>query len=200
MPQDPQLAWPTPPHQCYADAQAGRASSDCLIAFFDGRKLFGNILRFLAEEEMIEFRPMQGGTVLQVVFDEIKNLRLIRPVALRSRDVKLAEKGAEVVEVSSNQKFTVVFRDGERLSGETKGFVQERHGLYLYLVVAGDEIVRCFIPSSALADFNLGVSLGQMLIAENAATQAQVDAGLELQQELRTQIDEIVADLEGVER
>ena len=110
MPKDQQLVWPTPPHQGYADAQAKRASSDCLIAFFDGRKLFGNILRFLPQEEMIEFRPMQGGKVLQVVFNEIKNLRLIRPVALRSRDVKLTEKGAEVVEVSSNQKFTVEFR------------------------------------------------------------------------------------------
>ncbi|HYN27205.1 MAG TPA: ATPase, T2SS/T4P/T4SS family [Burkholderiales bacterium] len=187
MPQDQELVWPTPPHQGYADAQAKRASSDCLIAFFDGRKLFGNILRFLPEEEVIEFRPMQDGKVLQVPFDEIKNLRLIRPVALRSRDMKLAEKGAEVVEVSSNQKFTVEFRDGERLSGATRGFIQERHGLYLYLVVAGDEVVRCFIPSSALADFTLSAALGQMLVAENAATQAQVEAGLELQQELRTQ-------------
>jgi len=187
MPQEQQLVWPTPPHHDYADAQAARASSDCLIAFFDGRKLFGNILRFLPEEEVVEFRPMQNGKVLQVPFDEIKNLRLIRPVAFRSRDIKPAEKGAEVVEVSSNQKFTVEFRDGERLMGETRGFVNERHGLYLYLAVARDEVVRCFIPSSAHAAFSLGPSLGQMLIAENAATPAQVEAGLELQQEMRTQ-------------
>jgi type II secretory ATPase GspE/PulE/Tfp pilus assembly ATPase PilB-like protein len=179
--------WPTPPHYDYADAQAARASSDCLIAFFDGRKLFGNILRFLAEEEVVEFRPMQNGKVLQVPFDEIKNMRLIRPVAFRPRDIKLAEKGAEVVEVSSNQKFTVEFRDGERLIGETRGFVKERHGLYLYLAVARDEVVRCFIPSSAHAALSLGASLGQMLIADNAATPAQVEAGLELQQEMRTQ-------------
>jgi len=187
MPQEQQLVWPTPPHHDYADAQAARASSDCLIAFFDGRKLFGNILRFLPEEEVVEFRPMQNGKVLQVPFDEIKNLRLIRPVAFRSRDIKPAEKGAEVVEVSSNQKFTVEFRDGERLMGETRGFVNERHGLYLYLAVARDEVVRCFIPSSAHAAFSLGPSLGQMLIAENAATPAQVEAGLDLQQEMRTQ-------------
>ncbi|MEK6211841.1 MAG: GspE/PulE family protein [Pseudomonadota bacterium] len=187
MPQEQQLVWPTPPHHDYADAQAARASSDCLIAFFDGRKLFGNILRFLPEEEVVEFRPMQNGKVLQVPFDEIKNLRLIRPVAFRSRDIKPAEKGAEVVEVSSNQKFTVEFRDGERLMGETRGFVNERHGLYLYLAVARDEVVRCFIPSSAHAAFSLGPSLGQMLIAENAATPAQVEAGFELQQEMRTQ-------------
>ena len=187
MPQEQQLVWPAPPHHEYTDAQAARASSDCLIAFFDGRKLFGNILRFLPEEEVVEFRPMQNGKVLQVPFDEIKNLRLIRPVAFTSRDIKLAEKGAEVVEVSSNQKFTVEFRDGERLMGETKGFVNERHGLYLYLAVARDEAVRCFIPSSAHAAFSLGPSLGQMLVAENAATQAQVEAGLEMQQEMRTQ-------------
>jgi type II secretory ATPase GspE/PulE/Tfp pilus assembly ATPase PilB-like protein len=187
MPQEQQLVWPTPPHHDYADAQAARASSDCLIAFFDGRKLFGNILRFLPEEEVVEFRPMQNGKVLQVPFDQIKNLRLIRPVAFRSRDIKLAEKGAEVVEVSSNQKFTVEFLDGERLMGETRGFVNERHGLYLYLAVARDEVVRCFIPSSAHAAFSLGPALGQMLIAENAATPAQIEAGLELQQEMRTQ-------------
>jgi len=187
MTQEQQLVWPTPPHHDYADAQAARASSDCLIALFDGRKLFGNILRFLPDGEVVEFRPMQNGKVLQVPFDEIKNLRLIRPVTFRSRDIKLAEKGTDVVEVSSNQKFTVEFRDGERLTGETRGFVNERHGLYLYLAVARDEVVRCFIPSSAQAAFSLGLSLGQMLIAENAATAAQVEAGLELQQEMRTQ-------------
>src|SRR5882724_3501772 len=123
MTQEQQLVWPTPPHHDYADAQAARASSDCLIALFDGRKLFGNILRFLPDGEVVEFRPMQNGKVLQVPFDEIKNLRLIRPVTFRSRDIKLAEKGTDVVEVSSNQKFTVEFRDGERLTGETRGFV-----------------------------------------------------------------------------
>ncbi len=187
MPQEKSLVWPTPPHYDYADAQAARASTDCLIAFFDGRKLFGNILRFLPEEEVVEFRPMQDGKVLQVPFDEIKNMRLIRPVALRSRDIKLAEKGAEVVEVSSNQKFTLEFRDGERLMGETRGFVNERHGLYLYLAVAREEVVRCFIPSTAHAAFSPGPSLGQMLIFENAATPAQIEAGLELQQQMRTQ-------------
>jgi hypothetical protein len=179
--------WPAPPHQDYADPQTAHASSDCLIAFFDGHKLFGNVLRFQPEEEVLEFRPMQNGKVLQIPFDEIKNLRLIRPVALRPRDIKLAEKGAEVVEVSSNQKFTVEFRDGERLTGETRGFINERHGLYLYLVVARGEVVRCFIPSAAQSGFSLGSSLGQMLIAENAATPAQVEAGLELQQQMRTQ-------------
>jgi type II secretory ATPase GspE/PulE/Tfp pilus assembly ATPase PilB-like protein len=187
MPQEPQDVWPTPPHHDYADAQAARASSDCLIAFFDGRKVFGNILRFLPDQEVVEFRPMQDRKVLQVPFDEIKNMRLIRPVAFRPRDIKLAEKGAEVVEVSSNQKFTVDFRDGERLMGETRGFVNERHGLYLYLAVARDEVVRCFIPSSAHAAFSFGPSLGQMLIAENAATPAQIEAGIELQQAMRTQ-------------
>ena len=91
MTQEQQLVWPPPPHHDYADAQAARASSDCLIALFDGRKLFGNILRFLPDGEVVEFRPMQNGKVLQVPFDEIKNLRLIRPVTFRSRDIKLAE-------------------------------------------------------------------------------------------------------------
>jgi len=50
MQQEQQLVWRTPPHHDYADAQAARASCVCQIAFFDGRKLFGNILRFLAEE------------------------------------------------------------------------------------------------------------------------------------------------------
>ncbi len=187
MSQEQSLVWPTPPHYDYADAQAAGASTDCLIAFFDGRKLFGNILRFLPEEEVVEFRPMQDGKVLQVPFDEIKNMRLIRPVAFRSRDIKLPEKGAEVVEVSSNQKFTLEFRDGERLMGETRGFVNERHGLYLYLAVAREEVVRCFIPSTAHAGFSPGPLLGQMLIFENAATPAQIEAGLELQQQMRTQ-------------
>lgn len=187
MPLQNPLIWPVPPHYDYANAQAAPASTDCLIAFFDGRKLFGSILRFLPDEEVVEFGLMQGGSVMQIPFDDIKNLRLIRPVTLKARDIRLAEKGAEVVEVSTNQKFTIEFRNAEHLFGETRGFINERHGLYLYLVVERDDVVRCFIPSRAYVDFRLGPSLGQLLIAENAATPAQIEAGLELQQEMRTQ-------------
>ncbi len=48
-------------------------------------------------------------------------------------------------------------------------------------------VIRYFAPSQAIKDYQIGKQLGQMLVEDTAATKKDIEAGLQVQQYLRTQ-------------
>jgi len=90
-------------------------------------------------------------------------------------------QNAGVVAPTGSQIVKVSFKDGENLAAETRGFLVEMTGLYLYLTVEDGKIQRTFIPTHAYADYSIGQSLGEVLAAQQKDTVDFVAVGLQLQ-------------------
>lgn len=179
--------WPTPPQFTSPAGVNATADEDCLVVLNDGQKLLGSLIRFSPEDDLVEFLPNRDTTNRTIRFGGIKNLRLVHPLVLKKQADSLEMKGAEIFPASEKQSCVVEFRDGEKLIGETIGFVADKYGLYLFLVNYATSVIRYFIPSHAIRDYQIGKPLGQMLVDEAVVTRKEIDAGLEKQQQLRSQ-------------
>lgn len=180
-------AWPTPPHFTLAPGEASGAPEACAVFLNDGEKMVGNLIRFSAEAGSLELQPHQSGTPLTLGLNSVKYLRLLRPIRLTRHDELLKAQGAEVIPGSEKQKCLIEFKDNDKLSGDTTGFIIEKSGLYLFLCNNADKVIRYFISKHAIKDYQIGAPLGRMLVQEGVATKKAVDIGLKKQQLLRTQ-------------
>ena len=169
---DAGLNWPVPPRFELQSSGEGRAPEPCLVAFIDGRTEPGALLGWSLEAGTVEFQSRKSDTMLRVSLNDIKSLKLTRSVAMNGS--------------ADRQKFTLVFKDGEKLSGETMGYVKEPGGLFLYLANADDKVTRLFAPFTAVQSYQVGEPIGRLLVDERKVTERDIEAGLEKQRQLRS--------------
>src|SRR6266850_3991009 len=186
MPEEQSFVWPTPPYYQYASAQDAKLPRSCLLVGNDGRQMQGRLIRFLPEQGTLDFVATGLTSIETLQFARIKKLQLMRPVQLLPRELEKMQD-AGLAPPTGSQLVKVSFKDGEKLAGETRGFLVEMTGLYLYLTVEDGKIQRTFIPTHAYADYSIGQSLGEMLSAQQKNTVDFVQVGLQLQQHLRSQ-------------
>ncbi|MEO8164803.1 MAG: ATPase, T2SS/T4P/T4SS family, partial [Betaproteobacteria bacterium] len=186
MAREEKFVWPTPPYFAYASPAEGLLPQDCVIARTDGAKLYGQLMRFLPEQSLLEFKEAQKKTLDRINFNTIKRLHLPNPTRLLPRQIeRIAQAGAMLA--TGSQSISVKFKDGEDFQGQTLGYLIEKTGLYLYLALDGERAVRNFVPAQAYTEHTIGESLGEMLAEQRHDTVDFVKIGLQFQSELRTQ-------------
>ncbi|MET0961333.1 MAG: ATPase, T2SS/T4P/T4SS family [Noviherbaspirillum sp.] len=176
--------WPIPPHFYLASGTAG--AEPAVLALSDGRRETGTMVRLDPDNGLVEFTSQKSLLAAQIGFADFKSLRLTRPIALNRFELDPG-KQLDSGDVSLRQRCVVTFRDGDSLMSETIGYVEHKFGLFLFLCSYGDEVLRWFIPASAMASYQIGEHLGQLLVEENLVSQDVVDLGLKKQEALRTQ-------------
>ncbi|RYE77641.1 MAG: hypothetical protein EOO80_10330, partial [Oxalobacteraceae bacterium] len=176
--------WPIPPHFYLAAGASGLESA--VLALTDGRRETGAMVRLDPANNLVEFMPQKAPLTRQFGFQDFKSLRLTRPIGLKRLELD-PEGKLNSADVSLRQRCVVNFKDGDSLMSETIGHVEHKFGLFLFLCSYGDDVLRWFIPASAIASYQIGEQLGQMLVDEKLATQAEVDLGLKKQEVLRSQ-------------
>jgi type II secretory ATPase GspE/PulE/Tfp pilus assembly ATPase PilB-like protein len=181
--------WPLPPHfeliprPAPAKAVAGKS----LVVMNDARRESGILVRFDGQVCHLEFKPDKAEAPVEISFSKFKSLRLLEPISLRRVAMPGRPAGEPAQNKMSKQKCVVHFKDGDSLISETVGFLQQKCGLFLYLVSEGSVLaVRWFIPAEAIKTYQIGSQLGEMLVEEKLATQEVVDKGLKAQEDLRT--------------
>jgi type II secretory ATPase GspE/PulE/Tfp pilus assembly ATPase PilB-like protein len=179
-----EFEWPIPPH-FYLAAGAGGTES-AVLALTDGRRENGTLVRLDPENSLVEFAPQKAPLARQIGFQDFKSLRLTRPIGLKRLELDPDGK-LDSADVGLRQRCIVNFKDGDSLMSETIGYVEHKFGLFLFLCSYGDEVLRWFIPASAMASYQIGEHLGQMLVEEQLVTQDAVDLGLKKQEALRAQ-------------
>ncbi|HQS38404.1 MAG TPA: pilus assembly protein PilB, partial [Methylotenera sp.] len=136
-----------------------------------------------------------------ISLEQIKTIRLLRPLIMRRQLAMLEERAEEVVHSSARQTYTVEFVDKEVINGETVGYAETSNGLYLYLPKDEEQVLRCFIPKSSISRFQIGLHLGEMLIRENLVHKEHVEEAVEHQRKLRHQrIGDYLSEQEIVSR
>ncbi|HWH49630.1 MAG TPA: ATPase, T2SS/T4P/T4SS family [Burkholderiales bacterium] len=186
MSEELNFVWPTPPYYQYASAKDAELPRGCVLVGSDGRQRQGRLIRFVPEQGMLDFLATDSTSAETLEFAKVKKLQLLRPVQMLPRELEKMQ-AAGVASPTGNQIVKLTFKDGEKLTVATRGFLIEMTGLYLYVVAEDDKVQRTFIPTHAYADYSIGESLGQMLSAQQKDTVDFVQVGLHLQQHLRSQ-------------
>lgn len=185
---EPFLKWPTPPYFDLTPGAEGLPHQACVIVFNDGHKLLGNLTSFVPDESTLEFHPKRARTNLTISSASIKSLWLVRPVRLHKDKPLLKAPVEQVAPIPEKLSCTVEFKDGEKLTGETVGFVPALNGLFLFMATADpDKVIRCFIPKESISNYQIGQQLGSLLVHERVATETDIQAGLKKQHRLRRQ-------------
>ena len=186
------FSWPTPPHFSAPPGAAVSWPEECLLAFNDGRTLSGKLLRFLPYEGRVILQPRssdangQANGHVEVGFSSIKHLVLTRPISLTKHESPAGILAAEISRTPETQEFSVETSDGDRLTGETMGYVTEKFGIFLFLVTKSRHLQRYFIPVQSFKDYHIGHRIGEMLVANEVVAKDDVEAGLLEQKQLRS--------------
>lgn len=156
-----------------------------MLIMKEGPRRVGALTRFSPQESTLMF-AVDGGAPGPVAFDEIQSMCLTDIVELMpvdSPDTTGLDPGHPAF---AKQKCIVNFTNGERFVSETVGCVLKDFGLFLFIISYGRNVLRWFIPSSAIVDYQLGEQLGKMLVDRNILSPQELEAGLDRQEQLRS--------------
>ena len=175
------FVWPAPPYYDYVDA-APHEGELCLMTLTDGRKLTGRVQSFLPEHEVLKFLPEGGKSATTIQFPNLLTLQLLTMARLEVHTIQ----GGGLHAPSERQPFALALADGSVFEGETMGHVQAVCGLFLFVPQGAGRVMRWFIPAPALRDTRVGKPLGEMLIAEQAASPETITQALKRQKLMRS--------------
>lgn len=178
------INWPTPYNYEFKEDLNTFDSEPCLVIFKDKHELRGNIKSFLPEKGILEILSVNGD-ITKPRLPFFFQLHLTRRVMLKKRVSWIGENHAEDMGVAEKQRCSILFTNGQKLEGVTNGFVDDKSGLYLFLAESSGSVIRCFIPTHAIGTYQIGETIGQMLIRDNIASQEVIEADLKKQEQLR---------------
>jgi type II secretory ATPase GspE/PulE/Tfp pilus assembly ATPase PilB-like protein len=182
----PLVDWPTPPFLRLAPRLSPTYDGECTLELTGGRVVTGKLTSFAAELACIGVRLADSQDIEQFELAQVRLLRLTRPAAFIPDVAKLNAVGTTPQQIEAKKPFVVLLHDGARITGNTLGFVKQRHGLFLF-VVEGDpaQIINSFIPASQIKDLQIGPLLGDMLVAKNIVSAETVELAMKKQAKLR---------------
>ena len=175
------FAWPTPPYAAYPASEEQRVPMACEIQGINGKLMRGRMIFFVPSEQVVHVQIPPARTTLPLRFDQFRSLRLTDPLAPEAPppakgDRAKAAKAYELLAQRPHSPFHLTWADGEEAQGETIGHVLEEFGLFLFNPLdAADRVQREFIPRAAFRSFEIGSSIGELLVDSQAATQQQVE-------------------------
>ena len=183
----PAIQWPTLPFfQPIAAPPAGHGQQ-CTLELMSGRTVTADLMRFEPGSDSIDLRVPKRTEPRQLELARVRSIKLTPPVALVADQAALAAIGATADHIAQEKPFTLRLRGGAMITGETRGFVKEKEGLFLFLAEGGAPTLatRCFIPAHLLEDVQIGPLLGKTLVDKAMVSPNALASALNKQAKLR---------------
>ncbi len=177
------FAWPTPDLAGYpAPAVAARPPA-CEIEGLNGRAIEGHLIRFDPLQGLLQLGVAGVAKPLSLGLDQFRRLRLREPLAALEAPADARDLAAERPQLP----FRVEFGNGNVWQGQTIGQREEAWGLFLFepLDLLGT-VQRWFVPRAAYVEAEVGLRIGEALVAQRSATPQQIEQALAEQEALRT--------------
>ncbi|HEX4944250.1 MAG TPA: ATPase, T2SS/T4P/T4SS family [Usitatibacteraceae bacterium] len=179
--------WPIPPFFTVLPGDEVVAPENCLLLLVDGFRVTGRLVRFAPSQSSLTVLPDGVEEERTIPLDQVKCVRLLRRLRIRRQETPLETRAEELFPASERQNYSVEFPDNEVIHGETLGYVNTRHGLYLFVPETDDGVMRHFYPRAAMRNYRIGLPIGEILVEEKVLSREAVDTALARQRELRTQ-------------
>ena len=178
------FAWPTPAYACYAAPVPLAEPEPCQIEGLNGRLMNGVLLEMDVAGAVAKVRIPPARIAIPLRFNQFRKLTLTRPLAplddASAVSSFMAQRPAVGVKVQ--------LKGAPPIDGLSIGHLEDESGLFLFAPVdARGQVQRCFVPKAAYDAVHIGERIGEVLVAQNAATPAQIEQALAEQHKLRTQ-------------
>jgi type II secretory ATPase GspE/PulE/Tfp pilus assembly ATPase PilB-like protein len=182
------FAWPTPNLAGYPAAMPPLVPPLCEIEGLNGKLLEGQLLLFAPERGVLLLGMPGGRKPLPLRLEQLRRLRLVEP--LRAVPNPLGEElaAAELAASRPLLPFVIEFKNAPVWQGNTVGHQDCPWGVFLFQPVDDQgTLQRWFVPRAAYNKADLGLRLGEALIASDSATPEQIREALAEQEALRAQ-------------
>jgi type II secretory ATPase GspE/PulE/Tfp pilus assembly ATPase PilB-like protein len=164
-----EFVWPTPEHlieiQKSVVDESHRAVGRATLTLNDGKWQQGSLIRIDPDRLVVEFQPNRSGASVSFPFSDVKSLRLNDSLDLSSFELADQQHGLPENRSSIKQKFSVQFKSGASLAGETAGFAARDYGLFLFLIVNEKNVMRFFVPFLAIGSYEIDGERGNNIPA-----------------------------------
>ena len=169
------FAWPTPPYAAYPPAEEQQVPLPCEIEGLNGKLMRGRTIFFVPEEQVVHVQVPPARVTMPLRFDQFRRLALLDPLAPDSAGDG-AEPADELLAQRPRSPYEIAWSDGTHTQGETIGHLQDDAGLFLFEPLdAADRVRRVFVPRAAFASFEVGSTLGELLVDSRMATLDQIE-------------------------
>jgi type II secretory ATPase GspE/PulE/Tfp pilus assembly ATPase PilB-like protein len=182
----PPFEWPTPPYAAYPRPRPQREPQACEILGLNGSRTVGKVILMVPAERLAQVVVPPARNAMPLKFSQFKALKLLHAIEVPPRDPASANDPTSL-DQRPRTDFKLVYQGGEEQKGTTIGHHETELGLFLFPPVSEtSDWVRCmFVPREVLSSFEVGERIGDLLVRQEVATQAQVDAAADEQRELR---------------
>lgn len=174
--------WPAPALGACAPLLPGAAPPVCAVEGLNGHALKGYLSLFAPAEGVLHLTmpPQRRPMVLRL--DQFRRLCLTEPL----QPLAPPEQVGDLTLDTPSLPFVVNFNGGETWRGQTVGHEEQPWGLFLFEPVDNSGgLRRWFVPRAAIASHEIGLKLGAILVEQDSASPAQIEAALAEQEELR---------------
>jgi type II secretory ATPase GspE/PulE/Tfp pilus assembly ATPase PilB-like protein len=176
--------WPTPPFAGYPAAQAV-AGHDVEIEGLTSAAIAAKLLEFDLERGLLRIRVSITGTEMSLRCEQLRRIVLVAP--LRVQAPADADPHADLLAPPPAADYRIRLAAGGSLAGRSLGHIQLPQGVFLFVPLdEAGTVQRSFVPASAIAQFEIGPRIGDLLVEQRVATPEQVAQAVAEQEELRT--------------
>ena len=135
----------------------------------------GRTIFFVPEEQVVHVQVPPARVTMPLRFDQFRRLALLDPLAPDSAGDG-AEPADELLAPRPRSPYEIAWSDGTHTQGETIGHLQDDAGLFLFEPLdAADRVRRVFVPRAAFDSFEVGSTLGELLVDSRMATLDQIE-------------------------
>jgi type II secretory ATPase GspE/PulE/Tfp pilus assembly ATPase PilB-like protein len=178
--------WPTPPYAGYAEVGPTLEGAACEIEGLTSAALQATLLDFDLDGDRLRVRVQITGTEMDLRFAQMRRLTLLAPLVPQGPAAGDPHRGLLAHRPVSDYRLRLAGGAGT-LSGRSIGHVESAEGLFLFPPQGDDgTVLRMFVPRSTYAHLDIGPRIGELLVAQAAATPEQVEAAAAEQSHLRT--------------
>ncbi|WP_395386165.1 GspE/PulE family protein [Paucibacter sp. JuS9] len=183
----PPFIWPTPPYAAYPQPVPQKVPEACEIQGLNNSRSNGHLIRFSGADRLLQIKVPPARAAMPLKFGQFRVLKLLAPLPAAPRDPSSIHNPLSL-DHRPRAPFRLQFVGGGDLNGLTIGHHHDGLGLFLFVPLSEDtdEVQRLFVPREALAEFDVGERIGDLLVSAQAATLEQVEAVAREQEDLRS--------------
>jgi type II secretory ATPase GspE/PulE/Tfp pilus assembly ATPase PilB-like protein len=178
-------AWPTPDLAGYP-APVPLADPACVLEGLNGHTLEGVLGQFDPEHDAVQLRMPSPRKPLPLRLGQFRRLHLAQPLAAAAGPADARDLAAEAPRLPFCVEFKTTSPNPQHWRGHTVGHREEPWGLFLFEPLDKRGTVRrWFVPSAAYTRVEVGLRIGEALVAQNSATPEQIREALAEQEAMR---------------
>lgn len=170
----------------WATTTEGSLSKAVVIAhLLDGSIVSGKLKFLSAPNENFSLKISKSKESAEIAFSKLGYLSFTRKLAIAEERNPEELFGNDDELPSPFQSFSVLSTNGSTISGNSRGFFEDKSGLHIFEVADEHSIRRLFFPAGSVKSHRVGQLLGSELVQHAVVSQKEVDNAMKMQQDLR---------------